>query len=255
MDGREAIHKYAVMIGISVFTLAYSLATANAFQSDASFLAYQEKNKHKWAQEDTSINDKLAALEQRFGKKPNIIYILADDIGWGELGWQGGGKHRGTPTPELDKMAYEGMRFYAAYSEPSCTPSRIAINTGRHPVRTGLTSVLWPGAEEGLVAEEKTVAEVLSEAGYHTAMWGKWHLGEESEHLPENQGYDYAYYGVWNGMIDAWEASADRTRVRGRPATPRVPVPTPRSWRPASSRAARADRACPWRRWHALRRR
>jgi arylsulfatase len=105
-------------------------------------------------------------------------------------------------------MAYEGMRFYAAYSEPSCTPSRIAINTGRHLVRTGLTSVLWPGAEEGLAAEEKTVAVVLSEAGYHTAMWGKWHLGEESEHLPENQGYDYAYYGVWNGMIDAWEASA-----------------------------------------------
>ncbi len=105
-------------------------------------------------------------------------------------------------------MAYEGMRFMWSYSEPSCTPSRIAINTGRHPVRTGLTSVLWPGAEEGLSGEEVTTAEVLSEAGYHTAMWGKWHLGEAQEQLPENQGFDYSYYGVWNGMIDQWAASA-----------------------------------------------
>jgi arylsulfatase A-like enzyme len=182
--------------------------TSFAAQFDAPYYELKKKHGAEWAEEDKVINEKLAALEKKFGKKPNIIYILSDDIGWGELGWQGGGKHRGTPTSELDKMAYEGMRFYAAYSEPSCTPSRVAINTGRHPVRTGLTSVLWPGAEEGLAAEEKTVAEVLSEAGYDTAMWGKWHLGEESEHLPENQGYDYAYYGVWNGMIDAWEASA-----------------------------------------------
>ena len=113
---------------------------AAALQPDAPFLALQSKNAGQWAEEDRAIDDKLAALAARFGKKPNIIYILADDVGWGELGWQGGGKHRGTPTPELDKMAFEGMRFWAAYAEPSCTPSRIAINTGRHPVRTGL---LW----------------------------------------------------------------------------------------------------------------
>jgi arylsulfatase len=209
MDVREAIRRCTVVIGISAFLFAYSLATANAFQPDASFLAYQEKNKDKWAQEDKIINEKLAALEQKFGKKPNIIFILADDVGWGEMGWQGGGKHRGTPTPELDKMAFEGMRFWSSYAEPSCTPSRIAINTGRHPVRTGLLSVLWPGQIEGLSAEEKTVAEVLSEAGYNTAMWGKWHLGELPEHAPENQGYDYAYYGMWNGAPDNWPGSFD----------------------------------------------
>jgi arylsulfatase len=197
------------MVGISAIALASSLATAYAFQADASFLAHQEKNKEKWAQEDKTINEKLAALEQKFGKKPNIIYILADDVGWGEMGWQGGGKHRGTPTPELDKMALEGMRFWSSYSEPSCTPSRIAINTGRHPVRTGLLSVLWPGQTEGLSAEEVTVAEVLSEAGYNTAMWGKWHLGDLPEHAPENQGYDYAYYGMWNGAPDNWPGSFD----------------------------------------------
>jgi arylsulfatase A-like enzyme len=209
MFRRPSIQRFSVTIGISALALAYQAATATAFQPDAPFLAYQEKNKAKWAQEDEIIDEKLAALEQKFGKKPNIIYILADDVGWGEMGWQGGGKHRGTPTPELDKLAFEGMRFWTAYAEPSCTPSRIAINTGRHPVRTGLVSVLWPGQTDGLSGKEVTVAEVLSEAGYNTAMWGKWHLGEEPEHAPENQGYDYAYYGMWNGAPDNWQASFD----------------------------------------------
>jgi arylsulfatase len=181
---------------------------SEAIQPDAPFLEAQKKNAQAWAAEDAQIDRKLEALRQRFGKRPNIIYILADDVGWGELGWQGGGKHRGTPTPELDQMAAEGMRFWSAYAEPSCTPSRIAINTGRHPVRTGLLSVLWPGQTEGLSPKEVTVAEVLSEAGYHTAMWGKWHLGELPEQAPENQGYDYAYYGLFNGAPDAWPESA-----------------------------------------------
>jgi hypothetical protein len=184
-------------------------AISYAYQPDAPYLAFEKRHKTEWAKQDTLINEKLAALEQRFGKKPNIIYILTDDIGWGELGWQGGGKHRGTPTPVLDTMAKEGMRFWSAYAEPSCTPTRIAINTGRHPVRTGLLSVLWPGQTEGLSPKEVTIAELLSDAGYHTAMWGKWHLGDEPEHCPTNQGYDYAHYGLFNGAPDAWQDSRD----------------------------------------------
>lgn len=191
-------------------TVAFASPTNSyAYQPDAPFLDQQKKHQKEWADEDKAIDKKLAALEKRFGKKPNIIYILTDDVGWGELGWQGGGKHRGTPTPTLDKMAYEGMRFWSAYAEPSCTPTRIAINTGRHPVRTGLLTVLWPGQEEGLSTKEVTIAEVLSNAGYHTAMWGKWHLGELEEHAPENQGYDYAYYGLFNGAPDAWPGAAE----------------------------------------------
>lgn len=194
----------------AIFSILLVLAVGNAyaFQPDAAFLAHQEKNQAEWAKQDRQIDAKLAALEQRFGKKPNIIYILTDDIGWGELGWQGGGKHRGTPTPTLDRLAREGMRFWSAYAEPSCTPSRIAINTGRHPVRTGLLSVLWPGQPEGLSPKEVTIAEVLSDAGYHTAMWGKWHLGDHEEHCPTNQGYDYAYYGLFNGAPDVWQDSS-----------------------------------------------
>ena len=198
-----------LVTAVSGITCTAELAQAKGPQFDAPFLDHQKKNAERWAVEDQQIDQKLAALRDRFGKRPNIIYILADDVGWGELGWQGGGKHRGTPTPELDRMAQEGMRFWSAYAEPSCTPSRIAINTGRHPVRTGLLSVLWPGQTEGLSAEEKTIAEVLSDAGYNTAMWGKWHLGDLPEHAPENQGYDYAYYGMWNGAPDNWPGSFD----------------------------------------------
>ena len=133
-----------------------------AFQPDAPFLVAQQRNQDKWAAADSTIDGKLAALEQKFGKKPNIIYILADDVGWGELGWQGGGKFRGTPTPTLDKLAMEGMRFWAAYAEPSCTPTRIAINTGRHPVRTGVNGVLWPGQTLGLPPEERASDQRVS---------------------------------------------------------------------------------------------
>ncbi|CTQ72088.1 sulfatase-like hydrolase/transferase [Roseibium alexandrii] len=188
------------------FLLA-SASTALAIEPDAPHANFAAKQAELWSAEDADIDQRLAALEERFGKKPNIIYILTDDVGWGEIGWQGGGKHRGTPTPELDAMASEGMKFWSAYAEPSCTPTRIAINTGRHPVRTGLLSVLWPGMEDGLSPEEVTTAELLSEQGYNTAMWGKWHLGDLHEHAPENQGFDYAYYGLFNGAPDYWQAS------------------------------------------------
>ena len=135
---RPKMNKLSLIITVGIFMLAVVIAmplTALAIQPDAEFLVREKQLGKQWAAEDKQVQQKLAGLEKKFGKKPNIVYILTDDIGWGELGWQGGGKHRGTPTPELDKMAHEGMRFWAAYSEPSCTPSRIAINTGRHPFR------------------------------------------------------------------------------------------------------------------------
>ncbi len=173
-------------------------------QHDGPFVTLRSKHKAAWEAQDGEIDRKFQALQQRFNKPPNIIYILADDVGWGELGCYLGGKLRGAPTPTIDRMAAEGMKFLAAYSEPSCTPSRIALMTGRHPVRTGLTTVLWPGATAGLASEEVTLAEVLSAVGYETAMWGKWHLGELTEYAPENQGFDYAYYGLYNGAPFGW---------------------------------------------------
>ena len=130
--------------------------------------------------------------------------MLGDDVGWGELGSYLGGKLRGTPTPNLDRLAQQGMQFLAHYSEPSCTPTRLALLTGRHPLRTGVDIVLWPGQKQWLAPEEVTIAEILSAAGYHTAMFDKWHAGDMEQHAPENQGFDYAYYGLYNGAIYSW---------------------------------------------------
>ena len=190
---------------LSVFLLSVLVvSTTNAYQPDAPYQKALQENAESWAKEDKAIDARLAQLEKRHGKKPNIIYVLADDIGWGELGSYLGGKLRGTPTPNLDNMAKQGMQFLAHYSEPSCTPTRLALLTGRHPVRTGVDIVLWPGQTQGLAPEEVTVAEMLSAAGYHTAMFGKWHVGELEPHAPENQGFDYAYYGLYNGAIYSW---------------------------------------------------
>lgn len=207
MKSQTSISTWVTLAIAAVLVSATPGSMAEALEPDGPYIAFAERNAEALADDDKEIDAKLAALEQKYGKKPNIIYILTDDIGWGELGWQGGGRHRGTPTPTLDKMASEGMRFWSAYAEPSCTPTRIAIMTGRHPVRTGLLTVLWPGQTDGLSPDEVTVAEVLSDADYHTAMWGKWHLGDEAEFAPENQGFDYAYYGLFNGAPDWWQAS------------------------------------------------
>lgn len=178
--------------------------SAFAVQQDAPYLAWEKSHEKELREDQGRVQEKLQALEKRFGKKPNIIYILADDIGWGELGCYMGGKVRGTPTPELDQLAKEGSKFLSAYSEPSCTPSRIAIMTGRHPFRTGQDGVYWPGSEEGLPTEEVLIAQLLSDAGYHTAMWGKWHLGELEKFAPEKRGFDYALYTLYNGAPFSW---------------------------------------------------
>ena len=159
------IGKYLLFLFITVGLTSTSFAV----QFDAPFYDLQEKNKDKWAAEDKQIDAKLAALEKKFGKKPNIIKIIADDIGYTELGVYGGGKLRGAPTPNLDKMAKQGIKFLQYYSEVSCTPTRIALMTGRIPVRTGVPDVLWPGEKQGLSPEEVTIAEALKEAGVDAA--------------------------------------------------------------------------------------
>ncbi len=181
---------------------------AMAYQSDAAQVKLEEEKRSQWHSEDGNIDSKLKQLALKNGS-PNIIFILSDDIGWGELGSYGGGKLRGTPTPNLDDLAADGMRFLQHYSEPSCTVTRAALMTGRLPIRSGIDGVLFPGRTEGLVDEEVTIAEVLSTSGYRTAMFGKWHLGEELEHQPTNQGFDYAFYTLFNGGVWPWMENAN----------------------------------------------
>ncbi|KZB56124.1 arylsulfatase [Thalassospira xiamenensis] len=127
-------------------------------------------------------------------QKPNILFIVSDDTGYGDTGPYLGGEARGMPTPNIDKLAEEGMMFTSFYAQPSCTPGRAAMQTGRIPNRSGMTTVAFQGQGGGLPAAEWTLASVLKTGGYDTYFTGKWHLGEEDYALPNAQGYDVMKY-------------------------------------------------------------
>ena len=135
--------------------------------------------------------------------KPNIVLILADNFGYGELGCYGGGITRGAPTPRIDKLASEGTRLTNFNVEPSCTPSRSALMVGRHPIRSGTYSVPVDGKPYGLVQWEVTIAELLSQQGYATGHFGKWHLGDSEGRYPNDQGFD-EWYGIPNSSDESW---------------------------------------------------
>ncbi|MCK6495479.1 sulfatase [bacterium] len=124
---------------------------------------------------------------------PNFIIIFIDDMGYGDLGCYG---NTTTRTPNIDRMAAEGLRFTSFYTScPVCTPSRAGLLTGRYPIRSGLTRVLFPSSKDGIEDKEWTLAEGLKERGYSTACIGKWHLGHLPEFLPTRHGFD-SYFGI-----------------------------------------------------------
>lgn len=128
-------------------------------------------------------------------RPPNIVLILADNLGWGELGCYGGGALRGAPTPRLDKLASEGLRFLNFNVESDCVPTRSALMTGRHPIRTGALQSVPAGLPQGIIPWEVTIAQLLSARGYATAMYGKWHLGDREGRYPKDRGFD-EWYGI-----------------------------------------------------------
>lgn len=147
-----------------------------------------------------------AAMPAQTAPRPNVIFILADDLGWKDLG------HRGGPmrTPNIDRLAREGVRLDNAYSYPLCSPTRSALMTGRNPIRFGLAySVVRPWSPYGLDPRETTVANVFHDAGYQTAICGKWHLGHTNRRLtPNARGFDH-FYGHVNGAIDYFTHERD----------------------------------------------
>lgn len=154
--------------------------------------------------QEQAIQKKLQNLEKKFGKKPNILIFLVDDLGWGDLGVYGGGEAVGAPTPQVDRIAHEGLRLTSTYSQPTCSPTRATLMTGRLPIRHGIYIPIMFGEKGGLVGEI-TAAEILSTSGYTTALVGKWHLGEAVSQQPQNQGYDefFGFLSVAN-MYTEW---------------------------------------------------
>jgi len=147
-------------------------------------------------------------------RKPNIVFILMDNLGYGEVGVYGGGITRGAPTPRIDQLAAEGMRLTNFNVEAQCTPSRSAFLTGRFSIRSGTHSVPIGEGLDGLTRWEVTLAEALSDAGYATAAFGKWHLGSAQGRLPNDQGFD-EWYGIPRTTDEAFWPSEPAAKAAG----------------------------------------
>ena len=166
--------------------------------------------------------------------KPNIVYILVDNMGWGDISVQGST----TPTPRIDALAAQGVRLTNFNIQNQCTPTRSAIHTGRLPVRTGTQKVAAPGEPDGLAPWEYTIAELLSDGGYATALYGKWHIGSRLGRMPNDQGYD-EWWGINGGSNAAGYTSTSQfdpnvaavphfwTGLSGKPSTPTEPYDIP----------------------------
>ncbi|MHC5005823.1 MAG: sulfatase-like hydrolase/transferase [Planctomycetota bacterium] len=190
----------------SLLTLAVSLAAAldapalgqqNAIVHDAEYYILEAQNGQRWEAEDRTLDQQLAAFRERNGgRPPNVFYILIDDIGFGDLGSETLNSIRGYRTPAINSFAREGMRLSRMYTEPSCTPTRVAFMTGRQPYRNGMGNTSVDISGFGLAGKEVTLAEILSEAGYNTVHIGKWHMGDIRQAWPIHQGFDYAAFPI-----------------------------------------------------------
>ncbi|HMK62501.1 MAG TPA: arylsulfatase [Acidimicrobiales bacterium] len=153
---------------------------------------------------DDAAAAKMRDFTASTGRRPNVVIILMDDVGWGDFGCYGGGVAVGAPTPHIDRLARQGLLLTSCYSEPSCTPTRASLMTGRLPMRHGLLIPPMYGMPGGL-SGEITLPQLLSDAGYVTQAVGKWHMGENAESQPQNVGFDdfYGFLSV-SDMYTEW---------------------------------------------------
>ncbi|MEN9569036.1 MAG: hypothetical protein RL172_267 [Bacteroidota bacterium] len=166
--------------------------------SKAVFINDHQQSAIPMPSQDKLAAEKLDKLFKKTGKRPNILWIIVDDMGWGDPGCFGGGEAIGAATPIMDKLAANGLRLTSTYSQPTCTPTRSAILTGRLPCRTGLIRPIIAGDKlsKNPWADEISLAKLLSESGYKTLLSGKWHIGELEGMRPFEVGFD-EYYGYY----------------------------------------------------------
>jgi len=147
----------------------------------------------------------MAASDKGPAARPNVVFILGDNIGYGDMGPYGGGELRGCPTPNADRLAREGLRLTQFMVESTCTPSRAALMTGQYSIRNGLSLIASPGSPFQLPGDAYTMGRLFKDAGYGTAIFGKWHLGADDYAQPTSHGFD-EFYGIpldtsWNDAI------------------------------------------------------
>jgi arylsulfatase A-like enzyme len=175
----------------------------------------------------------MAPINRGLKTRPNIVFILADNVGWGDFSCYGGS----IPTPRIDKLASEGIRFNNYTIESQCTPTRTALMTGRQSVRCGTYTVIPGQGKLGLTPWEYTIAELLSDAGYATSMWGKWHLGDTEGRLPSDQGFD-EWWGYRNSVDEAGYSSYATFRAVAKAKG----IDTPKIWESKKAQKSTAVR-------------
>ena len=209
--------KYSLLsaAGIAALTLlpGSQLMAKEAIIHDAEHYLLEAQHGEKWAAEDKTMDQQLAALRDKFGMPPNIIHIMWDDMALGEVGIPEIQAVRGFKTPNINQMAEDGINFMRMYTEPACTPTRAAFQTGRYAVRSGMHTVAFPVEYSGMDADEVTIAEVLSNVGYMTGFFGKWHLGDTEFSYAHNQGYDEAFFTPYNQVPSMWVKEAEAANV------------------------------------------
>ena len=199
------LRKVTAIAVLMVLAISLSYGQKNSgIVHDAEYYIIEAQNGERWDAEDKALDERLTELKDKYGKTPNIVYILWDDMAFGDAGIPAINKIRGFESPNCNRIADEGILFTRMYTEPSCTPTRAAAMTGRHPVRNGMYIPGFPIENGGLAGDEVTIAEVLSEAGYATAFYGKGHLGDIEESYLNNQGFDEALFTPYNQVLSLW---------------------------------------------------
>lgn len=186
-------HILLLILGFSLFAEAFGQSFDSSVRTAENL---EPAIPHPEQQE--AAQAKLAALKQEHGKRPNVVWIVVDDMGYGDPGCYGGGAMAGAATPNIDRLARGGLKLTSCYAQQTCTPTRSAILTGRLPMRTGLTRPILAGDKvtKNPWEDEVSLAKLLSDAGYYTLLTGKWHVGEDEGMRPHDVGFDefYGYY-------------------------------------------------------------
>lgn len=203
------------MAALVAMTAGLAHAQDTPIIHDAEYYILEAQHGEQWAADDAAVDEKLAAFRERNnGKPPNILSVLIDDLGFGDMGIPELNAVRGYETPNINSFSDEATRMVRMYTEPSCTPTRVAQMTGRLPVRTGMGDTTVDIAGFGMSAEEVTLAEVLKQAGYTTSHVGKWHMGDIPESWAMNQGFDYAQHAIHQqGQLTIFHDDAIREQV------------------------------------------
>ncbi|CAN7682026.1 arylsulfatase [Ensifer adhaerens] len=196
----------AILAAVPSFALAQSVLSKAVRTSESAEPALAHPD------QATAAQAKLDALRERIGRRPNIVWLVVDDMGYGDPGAFGGGAAIGAATPNMDRLASEGLKLTSTYSQPTCTPTRSAILTGRLPVRTGLTRPILAGdtITKNPWADEISLPKLLGDAGYKTVLSGKWHVGAAEGMRPHDIGFD-EFYGFYEAEKEISQ-SVDKRR-------------------------------------------